>query len=114
MIYLIIATSLILLGLLLLGYREGLVVKDLLEIKPTPKESDQWHLIGLLSRICFVLSITAIWINEGHIWLLIIFTCSGLLLISVWYNISINLSNGWKWNYLGGGKIDTFLKNLFK
>lgn len=101
MLYNIIAAVLIGISLILTGIREGFVVKDLLDGKTSPRESKIWHRIGFFIRACQILSITAILYPFVSIIILGVIAGIAILIAGLWYNIVINLINGWKWYYLG-------------
>lgn len=106
-LYIIFSISLLLISLILIGIREGLVIKDLLDNKTSSKESRQWHMIGFIIRSCQILTITFLTLILGFYWIVIIFTTLAILISAIWYNIIINLINGWKWYYLGASsKLD--------
>lgn len=103
----------IFLALILIGVREGLVIKDMLDNKPSPMESRWWHRTGLAIRSCLILAVFLLVKPFGYESLVLwIYTGISILLASIWYDIAINLIEGNKWYYVGPNGIDGFIRKI--
>jgi hypothetical protein len=105
----------LLIALLLIAVREGLVLKDKLDGKDSPFESKWWHRLGGWSRGFIVLAIFLLvqekyWYKD---WQLYVWTAAAVIDAWPWYNIAINLINGWKLWYLSDNGIDKWIKKVF-
>ena len=106
----------LLIALLLIAVREGLVIKDMLDGKESPFESLWWHRVGIAIRGFIILSLF-LQVQDSYTLKdcqLYAYSVSAFLLAWIWYNIAINLINGWKLGNLSDKGIDGFIKRLLK
>jgi ABC-type Fe3+ transport system permease subunit len=101
-----ITLTLILSGLLLLSWREG-VLQRYIYIERTAKLSKLWHRLGGLARACFVAAVAVL--SWSIWWVLVAVVVAGLL-----YNIFINLYKDNRWWYIGTtAATDKLIRKIF-
>jgi len=100
-------------ALFLIAVREGLVIKDMRDNKPSPFESTWWHRIGVAIRGFIILGMFLILQPTGALmwpWMI-----SSFLIAGVWYNIAINLINKLPWYYVGTtASTDKLIRKIYK